>query len=262
MYGPDPGDVLLYKAWKDVLGDYPHYPAQQIGDCTSFGSGHTMDLLQCVEIALGKQPLGYKETCTEAIYGLGREIAGMLGSGDGCYGAAVAKALTDLGAVPREVVGPYSGQRAKEWGARGVPADIKERAAQFKLGAAALITTCDEADAALANGYPYIVCSDQGFTMHRDQDGVCHPQGSWPHCMSVSGRRTRNGRRQYLIDQSWGDNVPDGPQTDDQPSFSFWIDEAPMSHMLSARDSLAFSRFGGFERRPLPSLWGWEDMMR
>ena len=52
--GPAPTDpVLLYKAWEDVLGKYPAYPAQQIGDCVSFGHGHGNDLLQCVEIASG-----------------------------------------------------------------------------------------------------------------------------------------------------------------------------------------------------------------
>jgi hypothetical protein len=40
----------------------------------------------------------------------------MLGGGDGCYGAALAKAVTEVGVVPREAVGAYSGERAKEWG--------------------------------------------------------------------------------------------------------------------------------------------------
>ena len=46
--------VLLYKAWSDVLGKYPDYVAQQIGDCVSFGHGHGNDLLQCIEIKLGE----------------------------------------------------------------------------------------------------------------------------------------------------------------------------------------------------------------
>lgn len=46
-------DLLVYKAWKDVLGSYPDYHRQEIGDCTSFGSGHNVDLTECVQIALG-----------------------------------------------------------------------------------------------------------------------------------------------------------------------------------------------------------------
>ncbi len=254
-------DVFLYKAWKQVLGQYPDYPAQQIGDCTSFGSGHAVDLLQCVEIALGNQPLAYKETCTEAIYGMGREISGTLGIFDGCYGVAVAKALTDWGAVPRDLVGAYSGRRAKEWGRTGVPANIKTAAASFKLGAATLVTTLDEIDAALANLYPCAGGFSQGFTMHRDADGVCRQSGRWGHEQACTARRTKNGRRQYLLVQSWGDGVPDGPQTDDQPSWSFWIDEDSMASILAQKDFLAFSKFPGFERRPVPPQWSYEEFI-
>lgn len=257
----DGHDVLLYKAFKDVLGDYPHYGRQQIGDCTSFGSGHALDLLQCVEIHLGHQPIGFLETCTEAIYGMGREIAGMLGGGDGCYGVAVAKALVEHGAVPRKLVGEYSGQRAKQWGSRGVPAEIKTKMAEHKLGAAALVTTLDELDAALANLYPAAGGFGQGFTMHRNADGVCVQSGRWGHEQCCAGRRTRSGRRQYLLLQSWGDNVPDGPLSDDQPSFSFWIDESSMADILGQRDFLAFSKFPGFEPRPVPDSWTIKDYL-
>jgi hypothetical protein len=253
-------DVFLYKAWKEVLGNYPSYVAQAIGDCTSFASGHTVDLLQCIDIAVGHQAAEFKEISTEAIYGIGREIAGMLGRGDGCYGAAVAKALTDVGAMSREQVGPYSGQRAKQWGGRsGVPSEVKTACAEHKLGSATLVTTLDEADAALANGYPFIVCSNQGFTMTRDADGFCQARGSWSHAMGVSAKRTRNGQKQYLIDQSWGDNVPSGPTSDDQPTFSFWAAANVLASMLRGRDSLAFSKFKYFPGKPLPSSWRWAD---
>jgi hypothetical protein len=55
--------------------------------------------------------------------------------------------------------------------------------AEHKIGAASLVSTLDELDAGLANGYVAIVCSNQGFTMERDQDGFCRPSGSWAHCM-------------------------------------------------------------------------------
>jgi hypothetical protein len=111
MTGDNSKDVFLYKAWVDVLGKYPEYPAQQIGDCTSFGSGHALDLLQCIEIALGNMAIEYRETCTEAIYGMGREVGGMLGGGDGCYGVAVAKALTDFGAITAVPASPPRSSR-------------------------------------------------------------------------------------------------------------------------------------------------------
>lgn len=255
----DPEDVYLYRAWKEVLGDYPSYPAQQIGDCTSFGSAHAIDLLQCIDIALYKlDKSSYEETCSEAIYGFGREIAGMLGSwGDGCYGVAVAKGLTQYGAVSRKFVGPYKGSRARQWGSgAGVPQEVRQEASKHLLGEAVLVTTLAEADASLNNGYPFIVCSMQGFTMQRDETGTCYPRGRWAHCMFVAGRRKLGGNRvQYLICQSWGPSVPSGPLSDDQPSFSFWADAGVVARMLAAGDSLAFSRFAGFSKRSIPQKW-------
>lgn len=245
----------------EIEEDHSFYANKNVAhNCTSFGSAHTVDLLQCVQMVIGKQQEAYKEICTEAIYGMGREIANMLGGGDGCYGAAVAKAVM-IGVVPRESVGPYDGNRAKQWGSSGVPADVKKAAADHPVKSTAIITTVEEAQAALSNGYPFIVCSNQGFTMTRDANGVCTPQGSWAHCMFSSACRMLNGKLQFLIDQSWGDNVPSGPLTDDQPSFSFWIDAPVLGRMLQGEDSLTFSSFAGFPGQPLPSNWTYSEFI-
>ena len=74
---PPISPTLLYKAWHDVFGKDPDYPAQQIGDCVSFGHGHANDLLQCIEIALG-EPADLRETDTEFIYATSRDVAGIL----------------------------------------------------------------------------------------------------------------------------------------------------------------------------------------
>jgi hypothetical protein len=89
--------------------------------------------------------------------------------------------------------------------------------------------------------------------MKRDQDGVCPQSGRWGHEEAFVARRRRNGRRQYLLLQSWGPGVPSGPLTDDQPDFSFWIDEQPMASILGQRDTTTFSKHPGFKRRPLPA---------
>lgn len=195
LMGGTQTDVFLYKAWKDATGGYPHYVAQQIGDCTSFGSGHAVDLLQAVQIAIGKMAQEWKETCTEALYGAGREIANMLGSGDGCYGGAMAKAVSTVGIIPRSEVGAYSGQRAKQWGNTGTPADVKTKMGQHKVKTTSLVQTWDELFAALSNGYPVIVCSNQGFQLTRNDKGIAEAQGSWPHCVLpdtlISGRKTK-----------------------------------------------------------------------
>src|SRR5262249_2404649 len=141
------------------------------------------------------------------LYGTGREIANMLGGGDGCYGSAMVKAMTTIGMIPRAMVGDYSGQRAKDWGGRGAPAELKTTAAQFKLGAAAMVTTWEELRAAFGNGYPVSVSSNQGFTMTRNSEGICEAQGSWAHCMLLCGIIDETA----VIANSWGPNTPSGP---------------------------------------------------
>ncbi len=180
MQGPTPTDpILLYKAWRDVLGKDPDYPAQQIGDCVSFGHGHANDLLQCIEIGMG-DPAVFQETDTEFIYGESRKVGNMLGRQDGSYGSAAVKAMTTVGMVSRKMLGSdgtYSGQRAKSWGLHGPPSAVESEASPFKLGGAANVSTWDELVAALQNGYPVTICTGQGFTLTRDSQGFCQARG-------------------------------------------------------------------------------------
>jgi hypothetical protein len=260
MATPPPSEpTLLYKAWRDVLGQDPAYPAQQIGDCVSFGHGHSNDLLQCIEIGLG-EPLVFQETDTEFIYATSREVAGILGRQDGSYGAAAVKAMNTIGMVSRELLGsdgPYSGQRAKDWGYSGAPASIKSEAAPFKLGAAALVSTWDELVAALQNGYPVTICTGQGFNLTRDADGFCRAQGSWGHCMFLAG--VRFDVPGACIVQSWGPDCPTGPTALGQPSFSFWAEQPVIERILGQGDSWALSKSPAFQKRDLPSAWKYHN---
>ena len=253
------GPILLYKAWRHVLGKDPDYPAQQIGDCVSFGHGHGNDLLQCIEIGLGA-PAIYHETDTEFIYGASRQVAGILGRQDGSYGAAAVKAMMTIGMVSRAMLGSdgtYSGQRAKEWGLSGPPASIENEAGAFKLGASANVTTWDELVAALNNGYPVTICTTQGFTLERDAEGFCKARGRWGHCMFIAG--VRFDRPGACIVQSWGPECPTGPLALAQPTFSFWADRPVIERILAEGDSWALSKTPAFERRELPPAWKYHD---
>ncbi|MDE2104505.1 MAG: hypothetical protein KGL39_45135 [Patescibacteria group bacterium] len=261
-------DILLYKAWKDVLGSYPNYPAQTIGDCTSFGHGHGYDLSECVQIALtgADNKAAFAETCTEAIYGAAREKADMLHSwSDGCTGAASVQALLEVGVVSRAVTGPYDGHRAKSWGSSGIPADIREEAAAHKLGSSAIIETLAELDAALAAGSPVSICSNVGFQghggFHRDANGICYAGGSWPHCMMIAGKISSDGQSTYVICQSWGNQMPDGPQPFDLPPFAFRALASDVQRILNAGDSHALNKAAVFAPLSLPSHWTNRGMM-
>jgi hypothetical protein len=249
--------TLLYKAWKDVLEGYFPYPAQQIGCCVSRGFSEGIDLLECVEIAVGKEAEVFTPTSHEAIYGMARvDVGGQRGSyEDGAVGAWAAKAVTLIGTVAQDVVGPYSDRLAKDWGARGVPDAVKQKAAKHKVKTSSLVRTYAELEDALANGYPVPVCSNQGFTLRRDAQGFCRPEGTWLHCMLICGVRT--DRPGACILQSWGMDVPSGPLDLDQPPNSFFADRAVIESMLAMRDSWALSRFDGYKRQDLPARWSW-----
>lgn len=254
--------TLLYKAWKDVNGGkYIDYPAQTIGDCVSQGFAHGVDLLAAVEIAIGKENEEFHEAATESIYGMARvDIGGQRGSySDGAVGAWAAKAVNTLGTVTRAVVGPYDGQRAKSWGAKGVPAEIKAKAADHKVKTVSLIRTYEELEDALANGYPVPVCSNQGFTLQRDANGFCRPKGSWSHCMLIVGVRN-DATPGACIFQSWGPEMPSGPLSLDQPTNSFWADRRTVASMLAMQDSWALSAFDGYPGRDLPEGWSYMGM--
>lgn len=263
LYGDrnDGKPILLYKAWSDVLGKCPDYPAQQIGDCVSFGHAHANDLLQCVQISTADKGEVYKETDTEFIYGESRKVAGMLGRGDGSYGSAAVKAMTTVGMVSREMLGSdgaYSGRRASSWGRTGPPSEWERKAGAYKLGASAQVSTYADLLAAIGSLYPVTICSNQGFTGTRDEQGFCAGRGRWGHCMFIAG--VRFDRPGALICQSWGPETPGGPLALDQPSFSFWADQRVIERILGEGDSWAISKTASFERRAVPEHWtnaGW-----
>lgn len=250
--------ALLYKALKEVHGDYLYDPAQEIGCCVGRGFASGVDVLACVEIAIGRQAEAFKPTSHEAIYGLAREIGNFLApvGRDGAVGAWAAKAVSQHGTVSREVVGPYSDRRAGEWGHRGVPQAVKDVLGKHKVGTASLAKSWEEVRDALANGYTVVPCSDQGFTMERDAQGFCRPKGQWMHCMLFVG--VRDGDRPgACVLQSWGRNNPTGPRVMDQPENSFWADAAVVDRMAKQGDTWALSNFDGYPGRRLPSRWSW-----
>lgn len=228
-----------------------------VHNCVSFGHAHANDLLQCIEIVLG-EPTEYQETMTEWIYGESRKVGHMLGPMDGSYGSAAIKAMTTVGVISRAMMGSdgaYSGKRAKAWGFSGPPSELEAKAAPYKLGSAAMVKTWDDLVAAMRNGYPVTICSNQGFTMDRDEQGFCSARGVWNHCMMIAG--VRFDREGACICQSWGSNTPSGPLVLDQPSFSFWAERRIVERILSQGDSWVLSKSPDFKPKPLPAHWRW-----
>jgi hypothetical protein len=268
-------DTFLYRAAYDAHQALYGVPwvcgRQEIGDCVSWAWGaHAVWVSQCVDWKTGRLPAPPPLVCTESVYGGSRVEArgrqeGGGGWSDGSYGGAAAKWCRDYGIIYREEVAghdlrSYSGQRAKQWGywgngGEGDKGKLDAEAKRHPCRHVALVKNFDEAAAAIESGYPVAVCSGQGFSSRRDNDGFAAPSGSWAHAMCFFAvRYAANGspRDGLLCQNSWGANWNSGPVwPDDQPAGSFWVDKATVNGMLSGEDSFAVGSVDGFPWRDI-----------
>ena len=155
-----------------------------------------------------------------------REVAGILGTGDGSYGAAAVKAMTTIGLVSREMLGTdgtYSGDRAKEWGQTGPPHDVELEggALQARLRRPGL-------DLGRPGGGDHQRISRHdlhGPGIHTDPRRGRLLRGQRDvGPLHAPGRRPLRSPGACII-QSWGPDVPDGPTVLGQPDFSFWAEQ-------------------------------------
>lgn len=267
-------DVVLSDFYEKITGPdgLPAGP-QGIGDCVSWGWGNGTNILQCTQIldivkqqspgefekimvgelpfeqsqVVNDQGLEYREVATESIYGFSRcEVGNQWNSmQDGSVGAWAAKAMEKYGVLSRKTVGNYDAQRAKQWGAKGVPDQHEPEAKINVVKACAPVTSFLQAAALIQGGQPVPVCSDQGFSLNRDSQGFCKAEGQWFHCMLFMG--VRWDRPGALCMQSWGKKNPNGPLVMRMPSNTFWVEQKIVDRMLQQSDSYTMSYFNGFK---------------
>ena len=263
-------DVMLYPALLACDSKWRRGSQGNVGSCVGWGSSLAVDVLAACDIHWRKEPEAWKGRTIEAsLYGFSRvEARGVRANtgGDGSTGFHAAKAIRDFGSLHYGV--DYGGtvireegkqQRDREWGRNGVPDVLEPFAKERRCSETTLATNFNEAAAAISNGYPVVVCSGQGFSMSRDEDGFCRAGGVWWHCMCFIG--VRYGKRPGLLcANSWGDSNTVGKHyPHDMPdavrNCSFWIDADVCDRMLSGRDSYVYAGFRGFKPTQLPDNW-------
>lgn len=254
-----PQHIYLWEFYKLVTGHLPPSHNQgQLGSCVGHGTARAIENTLAAEIANGQRFILH-DVSEESLYGGSRvEVGGGQIRGDGSVGAWAAKFAKDYGVLfkikyPEEDLTSYDLNRCRQWGETGVPASLEKTAKEYPVKDTALITSWSDAKKALSQGYGIAVCSDQGFTMQRDSKGVCYPQGTWPHCMSIDGFYVdTNGKEFAHITNSWGPNAHTGPVGFGNPNTDgFWTDSKVVNRMLSQRDSWAFSGVKGFPAKKL-----------
>lgn len=252
-----PAAVYGWKAFEKLGLKAPIKNQGNVGSCVGHGTNTAAEYTLADEIARRRGSAGeWARFAEEATYGFSRvDIGGGRIRGDGSVGAWAAKAETQLGNVPRKPypsrdLTTYSESLCREWGGRGVPAEFHAVAAQYRVKSFVQVKVWEEAKAALAQGYYVAVCSNQGFSMRRDENGICRPSGSWAHCMALTGYHTENRREYGHITNSWGPTAHTGPVGwGDPPTDGFWADASVIDRMLRQGDSWAFSGVIGFPRR-------------
>jgi hypothetical protein len=239
--------------------------AQKIGSCVGWGWALSCDILAACDIHMRSEAEVYGGRVLEAsVYAFSRvEVRGQKNlGGDGSYGGAAAKAVTQYGTLHYgldyggEKFTDNSGVREKNWGRDGVPDNLEKYAANHKVSSVALVTDFEQAAKAIQNGYPVAVCSMQGFSMSQ-REGYLTPMGSWAHCMQFAGLRWKPYPALLCVN-SWGEcysgDVDKTLPVQFQRS-SGWVRAETCTRMLKGEDSFALSGYSGFAPRKLEGNW-------
>lgn len=238
--------------------------AQQIGSCTGWAGAFCADILAACDIAVRSESEGYGgDTIQASVYGFARTLNGPNYGGDGCYGGAIAKALTTKGTLHfgqdyngKTWTNP-SGTLEKAWGRDGVPRDLHPFAAEHRVQTTTLVKDFEAAARCIQAGLPVMVCSGQGFSMTL-REGYLSPMGHWSHAMSFAGVRWKPYPALWC-ENSWGDCYSGTPDPNVPAAFQFsggWVRAETATKMLAGEDSFSYAGFEGFVPRQLPDWTG------
>jgi len=264
-------EVMLYPALLQCLPGWRRGSQGSVGSCVGWAASLATDFVAACDVIHRQEPEVVRARTIEAsLYGFSRvESRGQRSNngGDGSTGFHAAKAIRDYGCLHYGV--DYGGilireenkqQRDRDWGRTGVPDVLEPYAKLRRCSETTLAVNFEQAAAAIQNGFCCMVCSGQGFSMARDEDGFCRPGGVWWHAMVFAG--VRWGKRPGLLCfNSWGDSNTVGkhyPETMPQAvrNCSFWVDAATCTKMLSGRDSYIYAGYSGFQPTQLPDWTG------
>jgi hypothetical protein len=232
---------------------------QATGDCVSHGFGLGVDLLTAIQIVKRNSPQRWvAESATEAIYGGSRiQISQgrykMRMPGAGAIGLHTGEFVKEYGILLRQKYlnydfTKYSGAKADQLGRTGLPKELQLLCKLHPVGSAAVVTTYEEIRDCIYNGYPVPICSNQGFTTKRDQEGFLSPRGEWNHCMCIVGVDDSPKRPGCLIQNSWPISWVSGPKRLGQPDGSFWADASVIDRMAKQMDTVAISAYAGYPK--------------
>lgn len=226
--------VNHHDAVRKVLGKDIQAHNQPTGTCGGRAGSRGAEILQTVMIATGKRAK-FRYVSHAWLYYLARKKYDMLGRGDGVAGGSIPEVMETGGLLHREeagdpeMAGRSSDNVAGAWGAGRMSSNDATRLAELAkdnlITARVRVSSAQELADGIASGGVGIGSDGRGFTMTRDSEGVCQPQGTWYHYQVRSGVSvTPRGRKIFHYNQSWGDTTPSGPLLPGCPGNCFGVE--------------------------------------
>lgn len=251
--------------------------AQVVGDCVSHSTKNAIlgTLSTAITHGLSGMPITTPEgiaqgvLAPEAIYA----FRGYSGDGWSCQ-EALEVAIQKVGAVSRRNhpdanwdLTRYSKATAHKYGSNRPPPEVVKALGEHKVMTVTRCRSYEEIRDMIASGFAVTSCGSEGFSSHRNEDGVSARSGHWSHAFAYIGVDDRAETKQkygcglILAINSWGAGWIAGPRgirgTNLQiPHGSFWAKWTD----LSARFASAVNTVVRWEPRKLPD-WGLTDLI-
>jgi intein/homing endonuclease len=230
-----------------------------VHNCVSFGAKNACEYLLCTQIALGNTLDKFRPVFPPYLYGCGRVFVGhQTDYSDGSVGSWQAEAVQKYGVLAADEpnVPAYAGKVAKAWGGgKGPPQEFVDLGKKHPVKSAAQVNSWSDLVAAVTNGYPCTVASNQGFQMEPGSDGFHSPHGSWAHQMCIMGVDDSYKTPYALILNSWGDvhgHLKDFDTQEDLPVGVLRVRSDTIESMIKQSDTFAFSHLDWFQDQVMP----------
>jgi hypothetical protein len=274
-YGDDPlpKEALIPKLEIKLFGSVLPFIWQITGSCVGAGWAKADLNAQVGDVAVRNDHEEVKMCYPWATYGVGREMAGMRGTGSGSWGTAQARAGKEWGKLPGDdskYPQPSNSNGWLKWSSsteltwshpRAWPiskTELTTEANKFSNETAARVKTTDELAKAAAQAYGITLASNFGTRSPQVKDGflIAKWNGSWAHQMSCSGYTTHPSLgRIWWIQNQWGPGAhPKCPYMSPLGvNGGFWIEDSTMQK-ICASEVFVHSNTKGFPKRVIP--WG------
>jgi hypothetical protein len=274
--GDPPEKVILHDLEIKVTGALLPRIWQTTGSCVGAAGARAYTHAILGDVAHRGDAEEIKIPFPYATYGVGRQLAGMRGRGDGSYGGAQAKAVANFGMLPFDSTHAPSPTMSDGWAKwpssveyawshpsvwTGDKPAIEAEAAKYKMQTVVPIETPDQAVQLLAQGYGVTIASSFGTRPSVRGDVLIGPWNtSWAHQMSIGGyhKHPTHGLI-FITDNQWGPSAHPSCPTLSQLGVrgSFWMLEKDFVSIIRSGEVFGHSNTMGFPARPL----NWDNIL-